>query len=335
MARFHPIVGRVLVAVSLACLAVACGGNEETVQETRPEAQGERGESCRARNDCVEGLACINNTCVQNEYPIEPTAGACELIECDVNRDCCDSVDTERCAELEVACPRTTAYSANCRDLRTACEEGDDFEACNEFATNCNCFVTRESCSEGDEFACEQVDAVCTTTFDCGQYLTECVCADSCVDSVCLGGAACFVDDDCFGGTCVAGVCDFRCTTDEDCGDGEQCIAGACTIGCTDRNECGFFEDCVNGTCTDVGCTTDRECAAFADNGLATCIEGECVVPCLNDAECNNGGWDFQSCIEGICRYVGCQTDEECYLSFARDLGGLPPGVSAVCTAGQ
>ncbi len=260
-----------LTALVLAAFAAACSGKE--IQEERPARQGLRGESCRARNDCESGLACINQTCVQNEYAIAPSARECELIECAEDADCCAEIDDELCRALALGCPLVAPdYDEACDALETDCD-GGDFEACDQYGFDCDCHDRRQQCEAGDTFACEQVDAYCSASRSCADYLVECACIDDCVDAVCLHRVACFDDTQCFGGNCVSGVCDFQCTTDEDCPDGSRCLDGNCTEVCLDRNECDLFEDCVDGTCVAVGCRTNRECAAFTRSALATCVE--------------------------------------------------------------
>jgi hypothetical protein len=68
-----------------------------------------------------------------------------------------------------------------------------------------------------------------------------------------------------------------------------------------------------------VGCRTDRECVLQAgatgstqDPRLAKCRikddVGSCVFPCDIDAQCASS----EICLDGICEYIGCETDSEC-----------------------
>jgi hypothetical protein len=70
-----------------------------------------------------------------------------------------------------------------------------------------------------------------------------------------------------------------------------------------------------------VGCRSDRECVLQAASGktvtsqdprLAKCNVqnglGTCVFPCDVDAQCAPS----EVCLNGVCKYIGCETDAEC-----------------------
>ena len=64
----------------LGVLALIAGCSSEP-EQVEPAAAGERWESCQARNDCAEGLACIENQCVQNDFPISVDAKHCYRVD--------------------------------------------------------------------------------------------------------------------------------------------------------------------------------------------------------------------------------------------------------------
>ena len=78
--------------------------------------------------------------------------------------------------------------------------------------------------------------------------------------------------------------------------------------------------DIVTGACTPTGCYTDRECIAYTGNVLAYCAASKCNVPCESDLECDNPfDFGYMACLEGVCTYIGCETDEECKILNAPD----------------
>jgi hypothetical protein len=110
----------------------------------------------------------------------------------------------------------------------------------------------------------------CDQDSDCDDGL-YCNGAETCVDSLCVAGAAPCSDGllcDELGGTC------YECLADADCDDGIFCNGP---------------ETCVDGLCTAAAepCQTDEIC----DEDLDLCVE------CLNDSDCTAG----YSCINSQC----------------------------------
>lgn len=214
-----------------------------------------RGESCRWRNDCKSGLACIGGVCTQNDFPIEMTAKSCDLIECSTDQDCCDPDD----------------FPSTCPEWDELCEGGDEF-ACDNYDTFCVC---RERCRE------DRCVFHCTSDSDCG--------IGSCVAGRCV---LCEVDDDCdTNEVCDDGFCEPACTTRNDCPYFHDCQAGRCVeTGCDTDRECVAYTGnpralCREGECK-LPCENDAECNAFGYDFM-DCVEGECVyVGCDSDEEC-------------------------------------------------
>ena len=153
--------------------------------------------------------------------------------------------------------------------------------------------------------------------------------------------------------TCDSGRC-VECAIDDDCDtdNAETCQKGLCHKPCAQNEECGLFEECVTkkgdpnkGDCVYVGCQSDRECILAASRGqvstggttgagvssggddprLFKCLPSEgdskinvCKIPCENDGSCGQ----FQVCTDGFCKFVGCNSDEECrdYLGIANQM---------------
>ncbi len=220
--------------------------------------RGTVGESCRARNDCVVGLACIHETCVPDTPDLSVTGKGCYRVECVNDSECCAGfVPSTSCSLYEQDCQ---ANPNNCEAFRTYCQ-------CNKSCANDFCVGT------GPE---------CTVNADCPSLE-----APYCVQSQCV---QCREPGDCADNErCVEGTCKTSCKTAENCPPLHACTAGTCVpSGCTTNRECVFVlghpsSRCANGTCF-VGCAEDGECNASA---FEVCHEGRCVfMGCSTDAEC-------------------------------------------------
>jgi hypothetical protein len=88
-------------------------------------------------------------------------------------------------------------------------------------------------------------------------------------------------------------------------------------------SDCPLFDRCTNGKCVDSGCQTNRECVAATHNVESTCgTDGKCIIPCATDLECGSPtSYQFFSCINRQCTFVGCQSDKDCELYLGLDGG--------------
>jgi len=165
------------------------------------------------------------------------------------------------------------------------------------------------------------------------------LCTLKCSEERCVQDTSCTTNANCLAGTkhiCSEGSC-VQCVEDDDCDteDGEQCRNHACKKPCTANEECPLFQGCQNGDCVETGCQSDRECVLAANMGNGTggqsgvlvststndprlrkCLPSDedpkintCKIPCENDGAC---GSDFEICDKGYCRFIGCNTDDEC-----------------------
>jgi len=221
--------------------------------------RGAVGESCRARNDCETGLACINETCVPGTPHLSVTGKACYRVECGNDAECCDDfVPASGCNTYEAAC---RANPNDCEAYRTLCQ-------CNRSCVDERCVDRGPGCSSN----------------------AQCPSGSSpyCVQSRCV---QCRDNGDCLGeGTrCIGGTCKAWCQTNENCPGLHSCQSGTCVpSGCTTNRECSFVLGdprgrCVGGTCF-VGCANDTECNATA---FEVCHDGRCTFAgCENDTEC-------------------------------------------------
>ena len=74
-----------------------------------------------------------------------------------------------------------------------------------------------------------------------------------------------------------------------------------------------------------VGGTSNAQAAGADDPRLYKCLASDadpkhktCKIPCENDGSCGQ----FQVCDEGYCKFVGCDSDEQCrnYLGIANQM---------------
>lgn len=334
----------------------ACGGDD--VSTVQPQSRGERGETCLARNDCKAGLACINTVCSKNDFDVSPTAKSCDRIDCQETADCCGDRPSEapvKCANRASICSSpsipncvstscTSAAQCNggtcgrgiCSTSSTSCDDDSDCVEGTCTSRSCNC----------QNPAFDPSDPICSDP-DCVD-----VCTLKCEEERCVLDVSCEEDRDCFGNAngriCSSGKC-VECTQDDQCtGDGESCVDNRCKEPCTQNEQCPLFHACESGECVEKGCTSDRECILAAGRGegssredarLSKCLPSskdanikECKIPCENDGAC---GSELEVCEAGFCKFVGCDSDEECrtYLGLANE-GSDPsrPYVSkAVC----
>jgi hypothetical protein len=145
----------------------------------------------------------------------------------------------------------------------------------------------------------------------------------------------------CDGGRCVECVKSTDCDQDND----ETCEKGVCHKPCKQNEECPLFYECSKGDCVYHGCNDDRECILAAARNVQTvpgegqaaasnsaddprlykCLPNDadpdhktCKIPCENDGSCGQ----FQVCDKGYCKFVGCDSDEQCrnYLGISNQM---------------
>ncbi len=246
---------------SAAALALVLGAGfgcdddegESGPQVTVPASQGQIGESCRARNDCAEGLACIRDMCVADEFPISPTALGCDVIECNAVADC-------------------VRLAPGCEDLQTACGEGQ-MAACEVFEQDCNFVCEANRC----ESRCAD-DADCGAGFCQGGQCVQCMADEDCGEGFlcrrglclepCADDLACPLFHACVDGECAPS----GCQSDRECVAAlrhveARCVDGACAAPCVTDADCDERDDydfmkCVDGICQHAGCASDAECRA-------------------------------------------------------------------------
>jgi hypothetical protein len=306
------------LAVAMAC-AAGCSEGDETQTTVEPQTRGQRGESCQARNDCQEGLACIAQTCSRNDFDVDVSVLHCDQIDCSVDTDCCGNKPLEapaKCDDRDLIC--FTPSLPNC--ITTSCTSdatcgggicGNGF--CSESGLSCTTLAqcTDECGVDGfctlSNFAC----TVATETIDCqyfGQTCTgrvcncsnpaydptdpicndpdcEDICTLRCREERCIQDNSCEEDIDCAPFLlpfCLGGLC-VECTESADCNEdiGETCIDNRCDTPCLQHEECPLFHQCVDGECVETGCTGDRECVLAASTGSIGSVEDARLSKCL------------------------------------------------------
>jgi hypothetical protein len=115
-----------------------------------------------------------------------------------------------------------------------------------------------------------------------------------------------------------------------------------CYIGCTSAGDCADIETgafgsnnyaCTNGSCEYTGCGNDDACAetfgATGDTYLCRDVYNTgtafCQKACGSVAECVPAAPGYEeanfSCTEGVCKYEGCTTDNQCETRYASSEG--------------
>ena len=249
-----------------------------------------RGEACRVTGDCAGGLACA---------PLSQGGGVCVTGQFHVEPTAKQCV-VEQCTVTSDCC--NPSLEGSCAALQQSC----------------------------------LADAGAVSEQACQQYRAQCGCDNGtllCDNGTCV--SRCELDQDCSGigsaPRCSGGKC-VQCTADTDCPDNGLCNGGTCQPLCGADGDCAGFDRCVSGRCIASGCQTDRECIAATLNVDAKCkTDGKCIVPCESDLECGNPtGYNFFSCIEKECTYVGCVSDKDCRLLIAGD-ASLSANVHVSC----
>lgn len=243
-----------------------CNSDDSGPQEIRPAQLSQRGEGCRASNDCVDDLSCLNNVCVTTDTNLAVGAGECAIIECDTTDDCCELSET-------------------CQDLQEECEaDGGDpgSFACQDFE-NFGCECTREC-----------IQNICVETAVECEMDEDCFGDEVCDDGTCVAEEECTVDANCpFFHTCMDNQCvETGCTNDRECiqitqDERATCIDGECQIACQNDLDCGglnsgssFIFVCENNQCVSAGCETDEECRIRSSaSNISGDIRYECQMP--------------------------------------------------------
>jgi len=335
------------------CDRVECSSDEECCGDRATMAPAkckDRDKICDPENANIPG--CIQTTCVSDDTC---NGGTCRPGICSGS----GQTGVDSCT-MASDCPKDTCVipsgltTGTCKLSNVTCTVN----------TDCFYFSSPASCSQR---TCDCVNPEYDPTKPiCTDKACENICLLRCSDdSRCVEDTSCKTDTDCLkvglqicdGGRCVQCTVNDDCDVDQD----ETCEKGLCHKPCKQDEECGLFEACnkKSGDCEYVGCKSDRECILAAsgnsvdpgtpgpstapisgsdDPRLFKCLPSEsdpkvssCKIPCENDGSCGQ----FQACDNGYCKFIGCETDEECraYLHIANQMTSdtKPYIASAVC----
>jgi hypothetical protein len=302
-----------------------CNARDATCTPTRA--------NCNATTICTSNAQCGEGTC-RAAATLGTCSGGVLSSSCETVADCQDLCAADGfCTISSVACTADTECSYYTYNASTVCTKP---------SRTCDC-------ANPDYFPSDPI---------CSDRQCDDLCLLRCEDERCVTDRSCEEDVDCaaFGlPICSDGRC-VSCEKSADCADGFTCLEGACKKPCEHNEECPLFNECDadSGECKYVGCKSDRECVLSAnassntpesvptptgeDARLQKCLPSEsdakintCKIPCENDGSCGQ-----QSvCDDGYCKFIGCETDEECraYLGLTNQVPteARPFVATAVC----
>ena len=328
----------------LACINHTCSKNDFDVKSTAKHCDRV---DCSTSADCcgerpTEAPAkCANRAVICGS----PSLPGCSATSCESNAECGGGeCGTGQCSNTFSNCDADGDCSDTCNTTTGYCSQQTNKACTTSASCKGTCNSRRCDCENP---AYDPSDPICRDS-DC----SEDVCKLKCENEACVADVSCERDVDCLssgaGRYCESGAC-VACRSDEECGvEGQSCVDNRCKAACTQNEECPLFHACDSGSCVETGCTSDRECILAvgrkAESGedarLAKCLPSaadanvkECKIPCENDGAC---GSELEVCEAGFCKFVGCDTDEECrsFLGLADQTTSNPsqPWISkAVC----
>jgi hypothetical protein len=334
----------------LACINNTCAKNEFNLDVTAKHC---------IREECQETADCCGDKVTEapakcdgrHEICEVPTITGCVATSCTSDATCnggtcrpgtCQGtyqVSTSTC-QVAADCPKNVCVTPAGSVTGSCALSGSFCDAANPCATyTATCSARTCNCQNP---VYNTSDPICTDP-DC-----EDICLLRCQDNLCREDKSCKTDAQCVAlgfQVCDGGRC-VECTQPSDCDEenDETCESGMCVKPCKVNEECPLFEACVKGDCVYQGCNDDRECILAASRGLQgvggssnaqaagaddprlyQCLANDadpdhktCKIPCENDGSCGQ----FQVCDEGYCKFVGCDSDEQCrnYLGIANQM---------------
>lgn len=258
--------------------------------------------------DCTVSICTSDATC---------GSGTCPMGACSIGGGACESSDD--CADVCVA--------GTCRVSGQVCTVATQAVDCFYYGSVISCSTRACDCQNPDfdptDELCFNQECLNVCLLRCNDN-NRCIEDDSCDTAVDCAGTGLPI---CDGGRCV------QCVDDDDCNEDNQetCERGQCRRPCEFNEQCALFEECNTrtGDCEYVGCKSNHECILAAARGqgvdggngvgddprLFECLPSEanediktCKIPCENDGSCGH----FQVCDAGYCKFIGCDSHEEC-----------------------
>lgn len=321
-------------ASGLACISGVCAKNEFNIA---PQAKMCAEIDCTTTKDCCGTLPTTLPTACKNFQSVcrVPTIPNCtSALACTTSADCGGGSCNGTCTNYSKTCAADAdciehCVAGSCSFTSLSCTVDTDCTYNTTFPGTCS---TTRYCNCTNP-AYNPSDPLCLNT-DC-ENVCNLVCNK---DQQCVTNNTCASDADCISDAtrpiCSQGSC-VQCVAKSDCADQTQdCLDNVCKKPCTVNEECPIFSKCdtTSGKCVEQGCTSDTECILYfsgqcsgascqsaVDARLWKCLPSDtdptmktCKVPCENDAGCQQ----FESCVAGYCKFIGCQTDEECRAYF-------------------
>jgi hypothetical protein len=334
---------RATLAAACACLLTFACGDKVTVNQVE---QGGESESCRSRNDCQEGLLCIDMVCTRGSGGGSSGSAASDagttvvsITRSDLGESCltrADCVPPLVC--IDNTCLKGFATDAAVETAPPSGKRGESCQASNDCDQGLACIGSR--CLESD-FDLEYIPKQC--------YRVQCAGDTDCCKDWKPGGGYTQTQCDTMRDNCInAGVypppsvippavttndclywvsycrCSFECV-EEQCTTvpGQYCLVdGQCTTGpamcvsnrcvaCSSDTDClsTLYPYCVGNEC--VACKTDDDCTTVG----ARCVSGTCQAGCTANENCGL----LEACTDGECVDVGCNSDRQCYFLTGDD----------------
>ena len=327
-------------AFVLCCLSGLGCGDKVTVNETQ---RGAEGESCRSRNDCQDGLMCLDMVCRRGATAAGSGGSAADAGTIKTRSELGESCQTRADCLSPLACIDNTCLTGFAPDaaVETAPTHGKRGESC-EASNDCDqglaCISGR--CLESDfelNFVPKECFRVqCATSTDCckdfkplggftkqqcdtmksncekaATYPPPAVIPPAVTTNDCVSWVnSCRCSSDCIEEQCVT-VPGVYCLVDGQCFSGPaSCVNNRCAE-CTADDDCltTLRPFCTGNAC--VQCGVDAHCTTPGSR----CVSGVCQAGCTANEHCGQ----LQSCNSGKCVDTGCSSDRQCYFLTGDD----------------
>jgi hypothetical protein len=310
------------------------------------------GVSCPAgKKICAATNACIG--------PDDPCEGTCPVGKNACNGLCVAATEKTACGPSCASCPAPANGKSECDGTQCVLTCNPGFHRCGDTCVDdkavATCGVSCTACPvpTGGTATCDGTSCGTTCPTATKLCLGACIASDKPCEGQCPAGKHncsnnCVADTDvnscgttsCMpcsapsGGkaTCVAGACDFTCSTGNKCNgkcvSAENCSNGAdddcdgqtdCADSqCGNGTSCGGTKICRGGACVELKdrnatCNTTDECKSGACVGGHCCSDGEkfCDGQCRAGSYCCNGTAcpitnGTGACTGGTCQRTGC-----------------------------
>ncbi len=335
-------------ASGLACLNGICAKNEFNIDVTAKQCTRIE---CEATADCCGTKSTeAPAKCTGRDQICDPAnrlIPGCTPTTCTATSDTCgDGTCGMGFCSVSGQAAGACETPADCSSNLCEIPAGATFGTCSLSFLTCSATVPCAQPTCGNR-VCDCQNPLYDPTADiCRDIECEDICLLRCEDSLCVEDQSCKTNAECLalglqvcdGGRCVECTKDSECDVDNE----ETCNAGLCHKPCKFNEECPLYSECKQGDCVYTGCHDDRECILAASR--QTTVEGEaaaagsaddprlykclasdadpahktCKIPCENDGSCGQ----FQVCDAGYCKFVGCDSDEQCrnYLGISNQM---------------